>query len=286
MLPTLVLSLEGRKVLLVEDDEDTLFLLAEGLRRRGAELFTAASGSEALELVTRNHPSLLVSDLDLPDMPGIELIQRVRSAPGLEHLPGIALTGHGGEAHRQAAFRAGFSKHLLKPTKMVDLVAAILAVEPRTHGSGATPRDIRDLLTRLSESSPCRFTSVLRFSNDETISSVWTHDRENPDVDPFPLGLPIHASYCTLVRETGTTCVIEDARTDPRAANHLKRGELATYIGVPLHGADGAMFGTLCSYDPLPLPVPMPVREALEKAARVLEAQVTALLSFDTMRRS
>ncbi len=277
--------LAGRTVLLVEDDEDGLFLLAEGLKRQGAELLPAASGSEALELLAQRRPDVLISDLDLPGMPGNELIQRVRAHPGLEQLPGIALTGHGGQAHRDEAFRAGFAKHLLKPTKMTDLVAAILAVELRERSSDV-PGDIRELLAQLGQSSPCRFTSLLRFTDADTLSSVWTHDRENPEVDPFPLGLPVHASYCVLVREADATCAIEDARTDSRAAHHPKRDELATYIGVPLRRADGQMFGTLCSYDSEPLLLPRPVRDALEQATRKLEGTMSALLGLEQPLRS
>jgi CheY-like chemotaxis protein len=286
VLPNLVLPLAGRRVLLVEDDEDACFLLAEGLTRQGAEALSACSGSEALELLTQHRPDVLVSDLDLPGMPGIELIQRVRSHPGLDQLPGIALTGHGGEAHREAAFRAGFSKHLLKPTKMSDLVVAILAVELRAERpTDELPRDIRELLALLSQASPCRFTSLLRFAADDTLSSVWTHDRDNPEVDPFPLGLPIHASYCVLIRETGKACAIEDARTDPRTTVHPKRAELATYIGVPLRRADGQLFGTLCSYDSEPLRLAPSVLDALEKATQQLEGRMSTLLGLETPAR-
>ncbi len=257
-------------MLLVEDDADSLYLLAMGLARHGAEPLSAAAGDEALALLADHRPDVLVSDLDLPGMHGCQLIQRVRSHPGLQRLPGIALTGQGSATEREAAFAAGFSKHLLKPTKMSDLVAAILAVELRTRAPAEVPRDIRELLAQLSLSSPCRFTSLLRFADDDTLSSVWTHDRENPDVDPFPLGLPIHASYCVLVRDSGAACAIEDARTDPRAALHSKRDEVATYIGVPVRGADGQMFGTLCSYDARPMGLAPSVRGAVEAASRAV----------------
>lgn len=285
MLSRLVPPLSGRIVLLVEDDEDGRYMLTEGLERQGAELLAAASGSEALDLLSQRRPDVLISDLGMPDMSGVELFQRVRAHPGLETLPGIALTGHAGEAHRAAAFSAGFSKHLLKPTKMSDLVAAILAVEVRTR-AGAVPRDVREMLAQLSQVSPCRFTSLLRFAEGDTLSSVWTYDREDPENDPFPLGLPIQMSYCVLVRDTGETCAIEDARTDSRAADHPKRDELATYIGVPVRGADGQIFGTLCSFDSKPLSLPPLVRDALEKATRELEGKMSSLLGLDLPLRS
>ncbi len=255
----------------MEDDEDSRFLLAAGLGRYGAEVTQAGSGEQALETLSAR-PDVLVADLQLGGMEGTELLGKLRARPGLGALPGIALTGHGGQDVRDDAFRAGFAKHLLKPTKVLDLVAAILGTELRPA------RDIRTMLAELSLKSPCRFTSLLRFTDDATLSSVWTHDRENPDVDPFPLGLPIAASYCVLVRDSGDACVIEDARSDARTTSHPKRDELAAYLGVPLRRADGALFGTLCTYDVQPRELSARVREALEAAIREIQATMAWLL--------
>jgi len=83
---------------------------------------------------------------------------------------------------------------------------------------GNTPPAVRMLLAELNTKSPRRFTSLIRFTEDSRLASVWTHDRENPSVDLFPLGLPIQASYCALVHSANDTCVIEDARA---SANKL-----------------------------------------------------------------
>jgi CheY-like chemotaxis protein len=267
-----VKELAGCRVLLVEDDDDSRFLLAAGLARYGAVITEASSGTQALASVAAAPPDVLVSDLQLDGMHGTELMQRLRSQPGLDALPGIALTGHGTQSQRDDAFRAGFSKHLLKPTKTVDLVAAILAIDLRAT------RDVRALLARLGAKSPCRFTSLLRFTDDDTLSSVWTFDRENPAVDPFPLGLPISASYCVIVRAADATSVIENAATDPRTVGHPKRDELAAYVGVPVRRPDGGLFGTLCSYDAEPVAFGPKVREALEDATREIEATMPWLL--------
>ncbi len=272
-------ALAGRTLLLVEDDEDSLFLLADALRLHGACVTTAQTGEEALAALAAGIPDVLVADLELGAMDGNELLRRVRNQVGSDVLPGIALTGHGSSSHRDAAFGAGFAKLLLKPAKVSDLVAAVLAVMQRAPHPNEAPGEIRELLAQLSDASPCRFTSLLRFADDETLSSVWTHDRENPQVDPFPLGLPIEASYCTLVRASNDTCAIEDAFTDPRAANHSKRTKLASYIGVPLRGPDGQMFGTLCSFDPRPLKLDTRVRAAFARATHELEAIVASLLA-------
>lgn len=259
-------------MLLVEDDDDSRFLLAAGLKRYGAKITEASTGAQALASVAAARPDVVVSDLQLDGMHGTELLQHLRSQPGLADLPAIALTGSGGQAQRDDAFRAGFAKHLLKPAKVTDLVEAIRAVEKRVT------RDVRTLLAELGTKSPCRFTSLLRFTDGATLSSVWTYDRDNPGVDPFPLGLPIEASYCVLVRAADATCAIENAATDPRTATHPKRDELASYIGVPLRRADGRIFGTLCSYDPTPTRFEPSVRETLEAAIREIEGTMSWLL--------
>lgn len=265
-------ELSGFNVLLVEDDDDSRFLLAAGLGRHGASVTQAGSGAQALASLATTRPDVLVSDLQLDGMHGTELIRRLRDEPGLAALPGIALTGHGSAAQRDGAFSAGFAKHLLKPTKIIDLVAAIRSVDQRAT------RDMRAILADVGGKSQCRFTSLLRFADDNTLSSVWTYDRENPGSDPFPLGLPIEASYCVLVRATNEAIAIENATTDRRVATHAKRDELASYIGVPLLRSDGAMFGTLCSYDAQPKTFDVRVRQALEAAIREIEASMAWLL--------
>ena len=274
-------ALAGRRVLLVEGDEDSRILLAEGLGCHGADVVMAKTGAQALATLATLRPDVLVSELEMDGMHGNELMTLVRARPGLQALPGIALTGHGGAAHRDAAFRAGFARHLLKPTRMTDLVAAILEVELRAPrpATDVAPR-VRELLVQLSHGSPCRFLSLLRFQDDHTLSSIWTHDRENPEIDPFPPSLPIQAFYCIFVRDQGKTCAIEDARTDPRTATHAKRNELASYIGAPVRLADGRLFGTLCTYDAQPHSFSSQLLESLERATREVAPLVAS--AFET----
>jgi GAF domain-containing protein len=212
-------------------------------------------------------------------MGGNELMRRVREQERFANMPGVALTGHGAPSAREDAFRAGFAKHLLKPARATDIVAAILALELREERKpGDAPRDIRELLADVSTDSPCRYTSLLRFTDDDRLASVWTHDRESPALDAFPLGLPIEASYCVLVRESGASCTIEDAATDPRTTTHPKRDELAAYVGVPVYDADGKMFGTLCSYDAVPQALGSRVQALLQKAAERVQAMLAVML--------
>ncbi len=270
-------------MLLVEDDEDTRELIALALTRYGATVIVAESAEQALDVLRTRQPDVLISDLELTGMDGNELMRRVRQRAGFANVPGIALTGQGTPSVRDAAFRAGFAKHLQKPVRTPDIVAAILALDLRApRQPGDAPRDIRELIADVSVESPCRYTSLLRFTEDDQLASVWTHDRERPSRDEFPLGLPIEASYCVLVRADGKTCTVENARIDPRTTQHPKRDELAAYVGVPIFDPDGAMFGTLCSYDAEPQAIGARVQTLLEGAAGRVETMIRAM--FDGSR--
>lgn len=256
------------------------------LARFGATVVAAESAGQALDVLRTRHPDVLISDLELTEMDGNELMRRVRQHDGFADLPGIALTGQGTASVREAAFRAGFAKHLIKPVRTPDLVAAILALDLRPpRQPGDAPRDIRELISDLSIESPCRFTSLLRFTEDDRLASVWTHDRDSPVRDEFPLGLPIEASYCVLIRAAGASCTVEDARVDPRTTQHLKRDELAAYVGVPIFEPDGTMFGTLCSYDPEPQAMGSRVEALLQSAAARVESMIHAMLETTGQNR-
>ena len=93
----------GQRILVVDDDIDTLFLLTFTLEECGAEVATAPSVAEAIELFKDLHPTLLISDLGLPFEDGFSLIRELRN---LEvklgwQVPAIALTGYAGKEARE-----------------------------------------------------------------------------------------------------------------------------------------------------------------------------------------
>jgi signal transduction histidine kinase len=111
------ISLRGVRVLLVEDDVDSRELIALILRGGGAEVSTAASAREALQLLEGGAPSVLISDIGMPDMDGYSLLERVRRLPPAAggSTPAIALTAYARELDRRQAAVAGFQRHLAKP---------------------------------------------------------------------------------------------------------------------------------------------------------------------------
>ena len=107
--------LRGRRIILVEDSTDTRDALQRILQRRGCEVVTAATGEEGLSLALKSPPEIIISDIGLPGMSGLELMTQLRAQEAFRHTVTIALSGLGREQDIQAAAIAGFDAHLLKP---------------------------------------------------------------------------------------------------------------------------------------------------------------------------
>lgn len=123
-------TLEGVKVLVVDDEADARELLSLALSRRKASVQTAGSVEEALEALDQNHPDILVSDLAMPGEDGYALIRRLRTLEG-EKIPAVALTAYAGWEDRRRALSAGFQAHLAKPVSPAQLAGVIAALTRR-----------------------------------------------------------------------------------------------------------------------------------------------------------
>jgi signal transduction histidine kinase/ActR/RegA family two-component response regulator len=113
--------LRGRRILLVEDSTDTREALERIFRRRACEVTSAASAEEALLLVNRTPPDIIISDLGLPGMSGIEFMTEVRKHPEWQDVVAVALSGLGRDKDFKAAADAGFNAYLLKPVDIASL---------------------------------------------------------------------------------------------------------------------------------------------------------------------
>jgi predicted signal transduction protein with EAL and GGDEF domain/FixJ family two-component response regulator len=102
------------RVLLVDDDEVTLLLTAAALRERGFEVTEAASGSEALGLLSTRTPDVVVLDALMPELDGFETCSLLRATPGFESLPVLMLTGLDDEASINRAYQAGATDFFVK----------------------------------------------------------------------------------------------------------------------------------------------------------------------------
>jgi diguanylate cyclase len=119
-------SLEGIKVLLVEDDVMTREALEVVLTAHGANVLSAGSAPHALGLLAGHAPAVMISDIGLPEIDGYELMRRVRSreAAGQPRLPAIAVSGFADASDEQAQ-AAGFDGFLAKPFDVAALVARL-----------------------------------------------------------------------------------------------------------------------------------------------------------------
>jgi len=121
-------------VLVVEDEQDSRELIAAVLRQCGAEVSTAASVQEGLEIYQRLRPDILVSDIGMPGEDGYDLIRKVRALPPEQggRTPAVALTAYARTEDRMRSLLAGFQVHVPKPVEPNELVAVVASLAGRT----------------------------------------------------------------------------------------------------------------------------------------------------------
>jgi two-component system KDP operon response regulator KdpE len=124
------------RVLVVDDEAPMRRALAANLRARGYDVDLAESGEQALELAARHHPDVVVLDLGLPGMDGLEVIDGLR---GWTHVPIVVLSARGSEADKVAALDAGADDYVAKPFGMDELLARLRAALRRSTPGDATP---------------------------------------------------------------------------------------------------------------------------------------------------
>lgn len=118
-------ALHDVSILVVEDDLDTCELYERALRAAGATVRSANSVHTALALLTASRPDVVLCDLHLPKVDGYELLKKVLADPALAGIPIISISGGHPEIERDRALEAGFAKHLVKPSKLHEIVTAV-----------------------------------------------------------------------------------------------------------------------------------------------------------------
>jgi len=119
-------------VLIVEDEADIAELVKYHLEKEGLTARTVSDGKQALELVVRNHPDLIILDLMLPGMDGLEVCRRLRSSSATQGIPIIMLTAKAEEVDRIVGLEIGADDYVSKPFSTRELVARVKAVLRRT----------------------------------------------------------------------------------------------------------------------------------------------------------
>jgi DNA-binding response OmpR family regulator len=121
------------EILVVDDDRDVAQSIELALRRRGFRVIIAYSGVEALKTLRRYRPDLLILDVLMPGMSGMEVCRRLRADAGLSDLPIIFLTARGQESDRIEGLKAGADDYISKPFNLEELLLRVRAVLRRSQ---------------------------------------------------------------------------------------------------------------------------------------------------------
>jgi len=124
------------RILVVEDDDRVAGALCAALTRAGYAVTRAADGTDALTQVGRGGLDLVLLDLGLPDLDGLEVCRRIRAASGV---PLIAVTARGTERDRVDGLRTGADDYVVKPFALAELLARIEAVLRRSQPAATAP---------------------------------------------------------------------------------------------------------------------------------------------------
>lgn len=124
--------MNGKRVLIVDDDSDLSFIISEMLNDHGYDTKCAEDGSQAVELLTKESFHLVLLDINLPDTTGLELCAEIRKTSGV---PVIFASARTGEDDRITGFETGGDDYLPKPYSMKELLARVNALMRRTYGS-------------------------------------------------------------------------------------------------------------------------------------------------------
>ena len=108
-------------IMIVEDYDDTRLLLKQGLEMLGYSVLEASNGQEAVDIADREHPDLILMDLDLPILDGIAATQRIRQQSHMEGVPIVAVTAYPMSYSRVKAFAKGCNEYMAKPIDMSEL---------------------------------------------------------------------------------------------------------------------------------------------------------------------
>jgi CheY-like chemotaxis protein len=105
----------GRRVLIIEDNDDVREMLRVSLSRSGHIIYEARDGESGVQLAKEVHPEVILVDIGLPGIDGYEVATRLRNTPELRTSSMVAISGYGQPQDKQRALDAGFDTHLTKP---------------------------------------------------------------------------------------------------------------------------------------------------------------------------
>ncbi|MFT6837389.1 MAG: two-component system alkaline phosphatase synthesis response regulator PhoP, partial [Sediminicola sp.] len=130
------------RILLVDDEPDILEIVGYNLSAEGYEIFTASNGVEAVSRAKKKKPHLIIMDVMMPEMDGIEACGIIRNTQGLENTIITFLTARGEDYSQVAGFDAGADDYITKPIKPKVLVSKVKSLLRRLKDEAEDSEDI------------------------------------------------------------------------------------------------------------------------------------------------
>lgn len=119
------MAAKNTTVLLVEDNEDNLLIYSTILRHSGYAVVEARDGQAGIDAAKKEHPGLILMDVSIPVIDGLEATRRLKADPDTRGIPIIALTAHALASDQQKALEAGCDSYIAKPAEPRAVVAAV-----------------------------------------------------------------------------------------------------------------------------------------------------------------
>ena len=133
--------LKGWRVLVIDDEPDASEVTQYLLEMYGADVMTASSGNQGLELVHVHKPRFIICDVSMPDVSGLDVVKQLKSQPATSSIPVIALTAHAMAGDREKLIAHGFQTYLSKPVRpetfVEQLVEQLVEVFPELREHSA-----------------------------------------------------------------------------------------------------------------------------------------------------
>jgi len=115
----------GKKVIIVEDNELNLKLFTDLLRAHGFEVEARRDGRDIIKVVQTIMPNLIIMDIQLPNVSGLDLIEDITAIPELSTIPILAVTAYAGKGDAERILRAGAQSYLSKPVSVMQFLEAV-----------------------------------------------------------------------------------------------------------------------------------------------------------------
>ncbi len=147
------MSTDKLKILLVDDEPDILEIVSYNLKSEGYQIITASNGIEAIKAAKKHRPNLILLDIMMPEMDGIEACEKIRKIDSLEHVIIAFLTARGEDYSQVAGFEAGADDYITKPIKPKVLVSKVKSLLRRLKSNveETTATTVGDLVINREE---------------------------------------------------------------------------------------------------------------------------------------